>query len=126
MTASAHLPLGTHLLADLSGVAATHLRDCAALESLLRQAAIEAGAQILHGHFHSFGQDAGVTGVLLLAESHISIHTWPEAGFAAVDIFMCGAARPQVALDIISTALAARHGALHTARRAPPGQAIAG
>ena len=68
----------------------------------------------------------GVTGVLLLAESHISIHTWPEAGFAAVDIFMCGAARPQVALDIISTALAARHCALHTARRAPPGQAIAG
>lgn len=122
MTASAHLPLGTHLLADLSGVDAAPLRDCVALENLLRQAAIEAGAQVLHGHFHSFGQDVGVTGVLLLAESHISIHTWPEAGFAAVDIFMCGAARPQVALDIIATVLQAGHCALHTARRAPPDQ----
>ena len=123
MPASAHLPLGTHLLADLSGVAAAVLRDCPVLEALLRAAAIDAGAQVLHGHFHSFGVEAGVTGVLLLAESHISIHTWPEAGFAAVDIFMCGAARPQVALDIIATALQAQHCALHTARRAPPGQA---
>lgn len=121
MTANVHLPLGTHLLADLSGVAAARLRDCAALEALLREAAIEAGAQVLHGHFHSFGQELGVTGVLLLAESHISIHTWPEAGFAAVDIFMCGAARPQLALDLIATALQAQHCALHTARRAPPG-----
>ena len=123
MPASAHLPLGTHLLADLSGVAAAVLRDCAVLEALRRAAATDAGAQVLHGHFHSFGVEAGVTGVLLLAESHISIHTWPEAGFAAVDIFMCGAARPQVALDIIATALQAQHCALHTARRAPPGQA---
>jgi S-adenosylmethionine decarboxylase len=46
-----------------------------------------------------------VTGVLLLAESHISIHTWPEAGFAAVDIFMCGAARPQLVLERIEAAL---------------------
>ncbi|OYO31599.1 adenosylmethionine decarboxylase [Janthinobacterium sp. PC23-8] len=123
MTSLPYLPHGTHLLADLSGVAAASLRDCAALEALLRQAAIEAGAQVLHGHFHSFGQEAGVTGVLLLAESHISIHTWPEAGFAAVDIFMCGTARPQLALDIISTELKARYSTLQTARRAPPGQA---
>lgn len=120
MTSLPHLPHGTHLLADLSGVDAALLRDCAALEALLRRAAIEAGAQVLHGHFHSFGQEAGVTGVLLLAESHISIHTWPEAGFAAVDIFMCGAARPQIALDIISTALKARYSTLQSARRAPP------
>ena len=121
MTASAHLPLGTHLLADLSGVDAAPLRDCAALENLLRQAAIEAGAQVLHGHFHSFGAEAGVTGVLLLAESHISIHTWPECGFAAVDIFMCGAAQPQLALDAIKDALQAAHCQLQSVRRAPPG-----
>jgi len=48
----------------------------------------------------------GITGVLLLAESHISIHTWPEVGFAAADIFMCGAARPQLALEVIDQALA--------------------
>ncbi|MEG1118521.1 MAG: adenosylmethionine decarboxylase, partial [Janthinobacterium sp.] len=60
-------------------------------------------------------------GVVLLAESHISIHTWPECGFAAVDIFMCGAAQPQLALDIIQDALQATHCQLQSVRRAPPG-----
>ena len=59
----------------------------------------------------------------LLAESHISIHTWPECGFAAVDIFMCGAARPQLALGAIKDALQAPHCQLQSVRRAPPGQA---
>jgi S-adenosylmethionine decarboxylase len=97
---------GTHLLADLHGIPAGPLMDAAAIEALLRGAAWAAGARILHGHFHSFGPEQGVTGVLLLAESHISIHTWPEAGFAAVDIFMCGAARSQVALEWIERGLA--------------------
>jgi len=99
---------GTHLLADLHGIAAGPLHDAAAIEALLRGAAGAAGARILHGHFHAFGPEQGVTGVLLLAESHISIHTWPEAGFAAVDIFMCGAARPQLALEHIEQALRPR------------------
>ncbi|CAH0311832.1 S-adenosylmethionine decarboxylase proenzyme [Massilia sp. Bi118] len=96
---------GTHLLADLHGIPAGPLHDVLAIEALLRGAAEAAGARILHGHFHAFGPEQGVTGVLLLAESHISIHTWPEAGFAAVDIFMCGAARPQLALAHIEQAL---------------------
>ena len=120
MAATPHLPLGTHLLADLSGIAPERLRDGAALEQLLRGAAIAAGAQVLHSHFHSFGAGQGVTGVVLLAESHISIHTWPECGFAAVDIFMCGAARPQLALDAIKDALQAAHCQLQSVRRAPP------
>ncbi|MGK5074499.1 adenosylmethionine decarboxylase [Janthinobacterium sp. ZB1P44] len=120
MATTAHLPLGTHLLADLSGIAPERLRDCAALERLLRDAAVAAGAQVLHGHFHSFGPGQGVTGVLLLAESHISLHTWPEVGFAAVDIFMCGAARPQLALDVIKEALQATQCQLQSVRRAPP------
>ena len=120
MTATPHLPLGTHLLADLSGIAPERLRDGAALEQLLRGAAIAAGAQVLHSHFHSFGAGMGVTGVVLLAESHISIHTWPECGFAAVDIFMCGAARPQLALGAIKEALQAPHCQLQSVRRAPP------
>ena len=121
MAATPHLPLGTHLLADLSGIAPERLRDGAALERLLRAAAVTAGAQVLHSHFHSFGAGQGVTGVVLLAESHISIHTWPECSFAAVDIFMCGAARPQLALDIIQAALQAAHCELQSVRRAPPG-----
>ncbi len=123
MASTAHLPLGTHLLADLSGIRADRLRDCDALERLLREAAIAAGAQVLHGHFHSFGPGQGITGVLLLAESHISIHTWPECSFAAVDIFMCGAAQPQRALDIIKDALQATQCQLQSVRRAPPRQA---
>ena len=120
MTATPHLPLGTHLLADLSAIAPERLRDGAALERLLRTAATTAGAQVLHSHFHSFGAGQGVTGVVLLAESHISIHTWPECSFAAVDIFMCGAAQPQLALDVIKDALQAAHCQLQSVRRAPP------
>lgn len=113
-----HLPAGSHLLADLSGIDAGRLTDCDELEALLRSAAAAAGARVLHSHFHGFGQGLGVTGVVLLAESHISIHTWPEDGFAAVDIFMCGASRPQTALDVIQAALGPRHCQLNTIRRA--------
>jgi S-adenosylmethionine decarboxylase len=114
-----YLPAGTHLLADLYGVAAAPLLDAAGIEALLRAAAEAAGARILHGHFHAFGPEQGVTGVLLLAESHISIHTWPEAGFAAVDIFMCGAAQPGLALERIEAALRPRTSKLRSAARGP-------
>jgi S-adenosylmethionine decarboxylase len=69
------------------------------------------------GHFHPFGPGLGVTGVLLLKESHISIHTWPEHGFAAVDVFMCGAARPDKAVEAIAAALAAGSVALREIAR---------
>ncbi|WP_426100366.1 adenosylmethionine decarboxylase [Massilia sp. TSP1-1-2] len=104
MTHPAHRPAGTHLLADFYGVARDRLTDCAHIDALLRAGADAAGARILHSHFHSFGEAMGVTGVLLLAESHISIHTWPEFGFAAADIFMCGSAQPKLALDVMEAA----------------------
>lgn len=115
-----HQAAGTHLLADLGGIAADKLCDCAAMERLLRAAAHAAGARVLHSHFHGFGAGLGVTGVVLLAESHISIHTWPEAGFAAADIFMCGSAQPELALAIIAEALQPQSRAVHLARRVPP------
>lgn len=93
------------MLADLHGIDPALLIDAAAIDALLREAALAAGARILHSHFHTFGEGMGVTGVLLLAESHISIHTWPEVGFAAADIFMCGAAQPQLALGLIEDSL---------------------
>jgi S-adenosylmethionine decarboxylase len=105
MTHPAHRPAGTHLLADFYGIPAGQLTDCARIDALLRAGAEAAGARVLHSHFHSFGEAMGVTGVVLLAESHISIHTWPEFGFAAADIFMCGAAQPKLALDVIELAL---------------------
>lgn len=116
----AHAPTGTHVLADLNGIAAEKLSNCATLETLLRGAAEAAGANVLFSHFHAFGEGQGVTGVVLLAESHITIHTWPECGFAAADIFMCGNSQPELALALIKKALQPGSAHVHTARRGPP------
>ena len=93
---------GTHLLVDLWG--ARNLTDPATIDRALSEAAEAAGATILHSHFHHFGPDGGVSGVVVLAESHISIHTWPERDFAAVDIFMCGACDPYKSLPVLKAA----------------------
>lgn len=114
-----HAPSGTHVLADLSGITAEKLSDCGALEQLLRDAALAADARVLFSHFHAFGVGQGVTGVVLLAESHITIHTWPECGFAATDIFMCGSAQPELALAVIESALQPGGRKITIAQRAP-------
>ncbi|CUH44658.1 adenosylmethionine decarboxylase [Ruegeria atlantica] len=91
---SAVLPsLGVYLLTDF--VNSTALYDPAPAEEALTSAAIAAKAHVLDVETHDFGQRAWFTGVALLAESHISIHTWPEHGYTAIDIFMCGDAEPQ-------------------------------
>lgn len=101
-----HATPGRHVLADFRGVAADLLRDAKGLEAQLVAAARAAGANVLSAHFHHFGEGAGVTGVVMLSESHISIHSWPEHCFAALDIFMCGAAQPELALASLQAALA--------------------
>ncbi|AZS80492.1 adenosylmethionine decarboxylase [Achromobacter spanius] len=101
-----HATPGRHVLADFRGVRADLLRDAKALEAQLVAAAQAAGANVLSAHFHHFGEGAGVTGVVMLSESHISIHSWPEHRFAALDIFMCGAAQPELALASLQAALA--------------------
>lgn len=93
---------GTHLLVDLWN--ATNLSDPSHIDDSLCKAAIAAGATILHSHFHHFTPNGGVSGVVVLAESHISIHTWPERDFAAVDIFMCGACDPYLAIPVLREA----------------------
>lgn len=104
---SAYRP-GVHGLLDLYGCPVAILRDAVALERAMRQAAQQAGATILSAHFHTFGAGGGVTGVLLLAESHITIHTWAEHRFAAVDIFLCGSLKPEIAAQSLQTALQAQ------------------
>ncbi|HSD37542.1 MAG TPA: adenosylmethionine decarboxylase [Rhodocyclaceae bacterium] len=99
--------LGQHLLLDLHEVSPALLGDTQRIECALREAARLAGATPIHAHFHHFGEGMGVTGVLLLRESHISIHTWPEHGYAAVDVFMCGDAQPERATAHIASAMAA-------------------
>lgn len=101
-----HQP-GWHVLLDLHG--ARHLADAARIEAVLTGAAAAAGAQVIASHFHAFPGRAGVTGMVLLAESHISIHTWPELGLAALDIFMCGACDVQAARRHVEAALQPTH-----------------
>ena len=83
---------GIHLLVHVRD--ARKLTNPDAIEKSLVRAAEDARATVLNGHFHSFGSGLGVSGVLLLAESHISIHTWPERRFASIDVFMCGKCNP--------------------------------
>ena len=90
---------GSHLIIDLWD--AHRLADLEHVDRVLRQAAVDTGATILHGHFHHFGEGCGVSGVLVLAESHVSIHTWPERGYAALDIFVCGGCDPYRALPAL-------------------------
>ncbi|MBK7301342.1 MAG: adenosylmethionine decarboxylase [Moraxellaceae bacterium] len=98
-------PLGQHYLLECDGVEAELLANPTQLHSLLYMAAQAAQAQVLFAHCHHFGAGQGVTGVLLLQESHISIHTWPEYSYAAIDVFMCGEAQPQCAVDYLINCL---------------------
>jgi len=93
---------GTHLLLELWESSA--LDDPQAIERVLCAAARAAKATILHSHMHKFSPNGGVSGVVVLAESHISIHTWPERGYAAIDIFMCGSCDPYRALPTLKQA----------------------
>lgn len=81
--------LGTHVLVDLSGVDADRLDDVAALGALLARAATLGGATVVDRCLHHFAPQ-GVSGVVVLAESHVAVHTWPELGVAAIDVFTCG------------------------------------
>jgi S-adenosylmethionine decarboxylase len=103
MTQSSTIKFGTHALADFFD--AQYLTDVATLRAALLAAAKSAGANILTDHFHEFPGRSGVTGVVLLEESHISIHTWPNDGFAAIDIFMCGEMSVDIAIDYLVTIL---------------------
>jgi S-adenosylmethionine decarboxylase len=90
---------GSHVLVDFWG--ASNLSEPELIEMALREAADACGATVLHAHVHQFSSNGGVSGVAVLAESHISIHTWPELDFAAFDIFMCGNCVPERALPVL-------------------------
>lgn len=93
---------GTHLILDLWE--ASKLDDLTLMENTMREAVSVAGATLLHIHLHHFTPNGGISGVAVLAESHISVHTWPERGFAAFDIFMCGDAQPELAIPVLRKA----------------------
>src|SRR5665648_209698 len=93
---------GTHLLVDLFG--ARRLDDLEHIQSTLKRCVEVAGATLLHIHLHHFTPNGGVSGVAVLSESHISIHSWPEYGYAALDVFMCGDTDPRATIDVLKEA----------------------
>ncbi|KAA5605022.1 adenosylmethionine decarboxylase [Roseospira marina] len=93
---------GIHLLVDIWG--AHGLDDIDLTERALTDAVRAAGATLLHTHLHHFTPNGGISGVLVLAESHLTIHTWPERDYAALDIFMCGDADPYKAIPVLRAA----------------------
>ena len=101
--------LGKHLLLELKDCDREVLNDLGFLKDILLAAASEAGAIVLGESFHHFNP-CGVSGVVIIAESHLFIHTWPEYGYAAVDIFTCGdSVQPEKAAQKLIRELGAKN-----------------
>lgn len=125
-------PQGTHLTADLAGCAANHPWMCQpeALRAACLQAVAQVGLQAVGERFHGFEpaqghQTAGVTGVVLLAESHLAVHTWPELGVVTLDVFVCNllsdnAERARWLLDQLVAGFEPQQQARQAIRRAIP------
>ena len=96
---------GIHLILDLWQ--ASRLDDPKFIAGVLERAARAANATVLHTHMHHFSPNGGVSGVVVLAESHISIHTWPERQYAAIDIFMCGKCDAYLSIPVLREAFRA-------------------
>src|SRR6201995_1676662 len=93
---------GSHLIIDLWEAEGLDERE--RIETALIDAVTAAGATLLHIHLHKFEDGGGISGVAVLAESQLSVHTWPEKGYAAFDVFMCGDPQPRKALDVFKKA----------------------
>ena len=97
--------VGTHLLIDLYGISPEQLSDCGLLAECLAESAAVCGLTPLGDPvMHAF-DGGGVTGVILLSESHIALHSYPEHGFIAIDVFSCGAGDPEEAVQVFRNRL---------------------
>ncbi len=100
--------LGRHILAEFFECDPNVLNNPELVEKYMMEAALECGATIVNKCFHLFAPH-GVSGVIIISESHLAIHTWPELGYAAVDLFTCGeACDPRVAYDFLKKAFGSR------------------
>jgi S-adenosylmethionine decarboxylase proenzyme len=100
--------LGRHILAEFFQCDSEILNDTSKIEKLMCDAAEKCGATIVESVFHTFNP-FGVSGVVVIQESHLAIHTWPEYGYAAVDVFTCGdTVDPWVAAEYLKESLASR------------------
>lgn len=99
--ASPRTYLGRHVLAEFFECDSNVLNNPELVEKYMVEAALECGATIVQKCFHLFAPH-GVSGVVIISESHLAIHTWPELGYAAVDLFTCGdACDPKVAYEYL-------------------------
>jgi S-adenosylmethionine decarboxylase len=124
-----HRMQGLHLTADLRGCpsAGAAMTEPAALRALCLQAVAEAGLQAVGELFHRFPPPGGVTGVVLLAESHLAVHTWPELHAVTLDVYVCNlgadnSAKAQALMDFLQAAFAPAQVEAH---RLPRGAAAA-
>lgn len=101
--------LGRHILAEIYGCDSEILNNKDHIEKIMVESALKAGAEIREVIFHKFNP-IGVSGVVIISESHLTIHTWPELGYAAVDVFTCGnIVNPWDACNYITEALKAKN-----------------
>ncbi len=109
--------LGRHILAEVYGCEPATLNSVDLVQKVMVQAAIEAGAEVREVAFHKFSPQ-GVSGVVVISESHLAIHTWPEYGYAAVDVFTCGDnVNPWDAFDYIVEAFKAKNVSVSEVKR---------
>jgi spermidine synthase len=109
--------LGRHILVELYDCSPDLLNDVVHVEKSMEDSARKAGATIINSSFHHFSP-FGVSGVIVIQESHLAIHTWPEYGFASIDLYTCGdTVDPWVSYTFLKTRLRAAHGSAMEMRR---------
>jgi S-adenosylmethionine decarboxylase len=109
--------LGRHILCEAYGCDPKVLNDVKQVERIMVEAALHAGAEVREVAFHMFSPQ-GVSGVVIISESHLAIHTWPEFGYAAIDVFTCGTAvNPWDACDYLLENFMAKQSTTNEIRR---------
>ena len=109
--------LGRHILAEFFGCNPNVLNNVELIQEKMTQAAVECGATVVQTCFHMFNP-YGVSGVVIISESHLAIHTWPELGYAAVDLFTCGEhCDPKIAYDFLKKAFDSTEGSFSELKR---------
>lgn len=99
--------MGRHVISELWGCDFEKLNDMEQIEQIFVDAALKSGAEIREVAFHKFAPQ-GVSGVVIISESHLTIHSFPEHGYASIDVYTCGDLDPNIAADYIAESLNAQ------------------
>ena len=99
--------IGRHVISELWGCNLITLNDVNRIEKIFVDAALRSGAEVREVTFHKFAPQ-GVSGVVIISESHLTIHSFPEHGYASIDVYTCGELDPNIAVNYIAEALHAK------------------